>query len=110
MQFLKNLVRSTAAKFGYQIARRTDAFSDMRRFVPENTRPVILDVGGNAGQTAKRFKATFPSSVVHSFEPGADTFDLLKKNTAGETDVHSGHARSARPWASRPSSRTLSRT
>lgn len=88
MQFLKNLVRSTAAKFGYQITRRTDAFSEMRRFVPENVQPVILDVGANAGQTAKRFKATFPSSVVHSFEPSAETFDLLKKNTAAEKNVH----------------------
>jgi FkbM family methyltransferase len=89
MQFLKNLARSMAAKLGYQITRHpAGAFSDMRRFVPVDIRPVILDIGANAGQTVKKFKTTFPSSVIHSFEPSAETFDLLRQNTAGENDVH----------------------
>jgi FkbM family methyltransferase len=88
MERLKNLVRVAAAKFGYQITARVDPFSDMQRFIPADTRPVILDIGANAGQTVKRFTASCPSSVIHSFEPSSETFELLKQNTTGEKDVH----------------------
>lgn len=91
MHLLKNLVRGAAAKFDYQITRRADAFADMRRFVAASTGSVILDIGANVGQMVKRFKATFPSSVIHCFEPSAETFALLKQNTAGEKDVHAWH-------------------
>ncbi|HET9418216.1 MAG TPA: FkbM family methyltransferase [Chthoniobacterales bacterium] len=91
MHVLKNLVRGAAAKFDYQIARRADAFGDMRRFVPASTRPVILDIGANLGQTAKKFRATFPSSAIHCFEPGTETFKALRQNMAGANDVHLWH-------------------
>jgi FkbM family methyltransferase len=88
MQLVKNFIRRAAATFGYEIRQRVDAFPDMRRFVPTGTPPVILDIGANVGQTAKKFRATFPSSVIHCFEPGAKTFNALQQNLIRETDVH----------------------
>ena len=88
MQIIKKVIRSTVAKLGYDIIRRPpDAFSDMKRFVPPGVRPLILDIGANVGQSAKRFKQVFPLSVVHCFEPSRDTFDQLKQNIAREKGV-----------------------
>ena len=50
------------------------ALADMKRFVPADARPVILDVGANTGQSVKRYRKTFPSSVIHSFEPSQRIF------------------------------------
>ena len=41
---------------------------------------VILDVGANVGQTARRFSLRFPNASIHSFEPIAEAFDSLRKN------------------------------
>jgi FkbM family methyltransferase len=93
MHALKQSIRVLAAKLGYTISRRTTnqfgqyPFSDMKRFVPANIHPLILDVGANVGQTVKRFKAEFSSSIIHSFEPSPDTFEELKKNTANDSGV-----------------------
>ena len=88
MEIIKKIIRSAAAMLGYQITRRpADAFSDMRRFIPTGSDPVILDVGANLGQSAKRFKAVFPSSVIHSFEPSRETFALLQQTIANEENI-----------------------
>ena len=83
----KDLIRAAAAKFGYQITRRVDAFDDMRRFVSTDA-PVILDIGANVGQTAERFRVNFPSSVIHCFEPGTETFKALREKFATTKNVH----------------------
>jgi FkbM family methyltransferase len=87
---IKNILRSAAAMLGYQITRRADPFADMRRFVAGNTHPVILDIGANLGQTARKFRATFPRGVIHCFEPGTATFNALQQNVA-ENGVHVWH-------------------
>lgn len=87
MEIIKNIIRSTAAKLGYQITRRGDAFSDMRRFVSTDA-PLILDIGANVGQTADKLRATFPSSVIHCFEPGTETSKALRAKFATTKGVH----------------------
>lgn len=59
----------------------------MQRFVAADARPLVLDVGANEGQTVQRFKSTFPDCVIHSFEPGAETFVKLQEQTAHERNV-----------------------
>jgi len=91
MQIIKKVIRSTVAKLGYDIIRRPpDAFSDMKRFVPPGVRPLILDIGANVGQSAKRFKQVFPLSVVHCFEPSRDTFDQLNKTSRAKKEYLPG--------------------
>ena len=60
---------------------------DMKRFVPADRQPVILDVGANTGQSVKRFRRAFPSSVIHSFEPSRRIFAQLKANIADKGAV-----------------------
>jgi FkbM family methyltransferase len=88
MEIIKKLIRSTAARLGYEIRRQpVDAFADMRRFVPAGSAPVIFDIGANIGQSVTTLKAAFPTSVIHSFEPSRDTFARLRENVAGEKNV-----------------------
>jgi FkbM family methyltransferase len=37
----------------------------------------IFDVGGHKGQSIKFFRGLFPSAVIHSFEPGLQSFQAL---------------------------------
>ncbi len=44
-------------------------------------KPVIVDVGGNIGQTCKKLKKIFPKSIIHTIEPNQSSFLKLKENT-----------------------------
>jgi FkbM family methyltransferase len=46
------------------------------------TRPTLLDVGANVGQTAQSLARIFPNSKIYSFEPVPATFAELRRNTA----------------------------
>lgn len=46
---------------------------------------VAMDVGANIGATALIMSAHVGSGVVHAFEPGRSTFDLLRRNMAANS-------------------------
>jgi FkbM family methyltransferase len=48
----------------------------------------ILDIGANVGSFALWASRRWPGSVVHSYEPNPETFEILKRNTAGMDDIH----------------------
>jgi FkbM family methyltransferase len=93
MSRLKDSLRKLGTRFSTQVLRRPppevgqSALEDMQRFLPRDGRPLILDVGANTGQSVKRYRKAFPSSVIHSFEPSQRIFDQLKTNVAGQSDV-----------------------
>ena len=80
-----------------------DSFLDMRTLTASPVRPVIFDVGANIGQSIELFRRYFTQPVIHSFEPGRDTFQELQRSTAGIPDLH------LNPIAigSRPESKTI---
>jgi len=43
-------------------------------------KPVVLDLGANAGTFPIYIFSMFPGAEVHSFEPGGRTYDILEKN------------------------------
>jgi FkbM family methyltransferase len=47
----------------------------------------ILDIGANVGSFALWASARWPGSRVQSFEPHPGTFEFLKQNTAGRSDI-----------------------
>ena len=49
---------------------------------------LILDIGANQGQTAKKLIELFPFSDIHCFEPVSDTFKILQENVKGIKNVH----------------------
>ena len=91
MHGLRTTLQTWAFKLGYYVRRTTSLgvspLSDMKRFVPADAAPLILDVGANVGQSVARFKQAFPSSIIHSFEPGPDTFQKLSQNVSGRNGV-----------------------
>lgn len=88
---LKSLLRTFLRRHGHDLVRRpsavgADPFEDMAYFT-STPRPLLVDVGGNIGQTVKKFRKTFPAGRIHSLEPGAAAFEQLRRNTAGMADV-----------------------
>lgn len=62
-------------------------FADMQRLLEGERMVTILDVGANEGQSVARFLEAFPSSFVHSFEPGPETCRKLSTRFAGVPGV-----------------------
>jgi FkbM family methyltransferase len=91
MKAVKETIRSVAAKLGYDVRNTAslgiNPFVDMRRFVPAGKDPLILDIGANVGQSVGRFRKTFPTAIIHSFEPGPETFKTLSQNVATDERV-----------------------
>src|SRR6476620_3412213 len=46
-------------------------------------RPLIIDAGANIGTSACWFAMFFPYAHIVAFEPDAENFELLRRNTAG---------------------------
>jgi FkbM family methyltransferase len=61
--------------------------ADLARWLPRLEVTVVFDVGANTGQSAGVFAATFPSAIVHSFEPARAIFDQLVANVGGHPRV-----------------------
>jgi FkbM family methyltransferase len=47
----------------------------------------IFDVGANVGQTARRFRSSFPKAAIYCFEPVREMFEELQKSLAGHSKV-----------------------
>lgn len=89
---MKKTINSILARFGYQIINKKqlqDPFADQVRLIDNgNTSEItIFDLGANIGQTAKRYRALFPTSKIHSFEPFPSSIEKLKEAVAGDTNV-----------------------
>jgi FkbM family methyltransferase len=91
MNPLKEAIRTLAAKVGYDVRSAASLgispFADMKRFVPAANDPLILDIGANVGQSVGRFRKAFPTGIIHSFEPGPETFKTLSENVAPDERV-----------------------
>lgn len=97
-QLTKRLIRPLVRRFGFDVVRYNQKqhgiqqlgvhpFSDMRHFLKGNTKPTIIDVGANVGQSARRFLDDYPGSAIHSFEPSPSTFEKLRANCASFPNV-----------------------
>jgi FkbM family methyltransferase len=63
-----------------EIKRKIKNFDDIYQYNFSNNKKIyIFDVGGNKGQSIRRFKRIFPNSVINSFEPIKKIFDIIKK-------------------------------
>lgn len=53
------------------------SFTDQQRLLEGREPQVILDVGGNIGNTVELYAKIFPGSVIYTFEPFPDAFNQL---------------------------------
>ncbi len=49
---------------------------------------VMFDIGANVGQTALKFHAYYPNSVIYCFEPIRSTFEGLTANVNHQRNIH----------------------
>jgi len=78
---LLHSLRKQVQKLGIDVVRYRPTpgdhpVEDMARHLGTRS-PLVIDVGANVGQSVRRFKAAFPSAVIHSFEPHPDAFRKL---------------------------------
>ena len=59
-------------------------FYGLRKHSPR----VIIDAGGNEGQTCLYLRKWFPKSRIYSLEPVRSTFEILRRNTASHPSIH----------------------
>ena len=81
---MKKLIKKAFLKFGYDVVKigneqGRDPYGDMARLIKDD-QPTVFDVGANIGQTVMKLRTYFPQSVINSFEPNSNTFEILKKN------------------------------
>jgi FkbM family methyltransferase len=88
---MKQLLKRVFRRFGYEISRidniGVDPFTDMARFLPTGERWVIFDVGANVGQSAEKFRTTFPVADIHSFEPSPSVFKILQQEVGSDPRI-----------------------
>jgi FkbM family methyltransferase len=58
------------------------------KFLIKKKAPIIIDIGSNVGQSIDFFRNLFSKSVIHSFEPNIDCFNILKKKYKNKNCNH----------------------
>lgn len=80
---MKNFIQKIFNFFGYKCLKiksidKQDA-DGITKFLIDNQKPIIFDVGANKGQSIIKFKKLFKDPVIHSFEPNTKEVDELCK-------------------------------
>jgi FkbM family methyltransferase len=65
----------------------SDPWEDMKKFIKKH-RPIIFDIGANCGQSIYNFRKHFPDSIIYSFEPSPNTFNVLQEGYSENRDNH----------------------
>jgi FkbM family methyltransferase len=84
---LRTLLNHLLRPLGYELAklaRKPDALLQQKRILGSSPVRTILDVGANVGQTAARYRKTFPAATIHCFEPFPDSYEALCRTHAGD--------------------------
>jgi FkbM family methyltransferase len=92
MVSIKRAIKAGFRRFGLEVKRLPsdighDPYRDMKRLTFSIERPVIFDVGANAGQSVDRIRSYFAHPIIHAFEPSPDTFKQLQKATKAVPDL-----------------------
>lgn len=88
----KAIVRAAARRRGYDITRLPkgatgDGYLDQARALGPAPAGHILDVGASTGRTVATYRALFPSTRIHCFEPFPESFAVLSRRFRDDTGV-----------------------
>ena len=89
---IKRLIKKVFERLGYDISlsqdrSRENPFEEQRCLVKSPDNAIIFDVGAHHGETSLLYRQLFPSATIYAFEPFPDSFEELRKNTAGDPKV-----------------------
>ena len=87
---LKKIVNFLLSFVGLEVNRKLTfkklSFDQLHFFLNKDG-CTIIDVGGSIGQSIDRFKKIFPNSLIHSFEPIKNDFEILEKNYGNDNSI-----------------------
>jgi FkbM family methyltransferase len=91
--FITIILKKLFKIFNIEIKRKRKNFDEIYQYNLINKKKIyIFDIGANTGQCIRRFKGIFPNSIIHSFEPIKEVFDILKKNFISKNIVINNYA------------------
>ena len=79
---IKKLVKKTINKLGFDLKRynpELSHFIDYDDLLKDkiSSSPIIMDIGGNKGQSIEKYLKIFDKPIIHSFEPIKTEFDFM---------------------------------
>jgi FkbM family methyltransferase len=91
--FITIILKKLFKIFNLEIKRKRKNFDEIYQYNFVNNKKIyIFDIGANTGQCIRRFKNIFPNSIIHSFEPIKEIFDIIKKNFISKNIVINNYA------------------
>lgn len=94
-EIAKKTLRPIIRRFGYDIVARRDfgrdPFDDIRSLIRRDD-PILMDVGGNEGQTVRKLRSRYPHGTIHTFEPSKPLFERLVADWAHDPKVTAWNA------------------
>ena len=69
------------------INKKFKHFHSLYKVLIQADDPIIFDVGGNKGQSIKKFKKIFPESQVYSFEPTPQSCQKMIENYKNDSSI-----------------------
>ncbi len=89
---MKKVISKVLATLGYKIEKRKSKEAiifEVQKKLSQRESPItIFDVGANVGGTVLEYHKTFGSQCrIYAFEPFADSFDQLEKNTRAYPNI-----------------------
>ena len=88
---MKKYIKKLINKFGYDLLKihpevKQINFDDLLKNKVSKS-PIIIDVGGNKGQSIEKYLKIFDKPTIHSFEPIKDDFEYMYKKFKNNKNV-----------------------
>ena len=88
---IKKYINNFFSLFGYIIKKkhnRKKFIDDLYPIIIKKKHPIIFDVGASKGQSIERYQGLYKNSIIHSFEPVKNEFNLLKEKFKNNPNIH----------------------
>jgi FkbM family methyltransferase len=90
---IKLFIKKIFKQFGVELiskyqTSRSDVIFHLKKLLKPNQECQIFDVGAATGEFSIKFNYLFPGSIIHSFEPQPNFFEVLKQNSKANWKVN----------------------
>ena len=79
---MKEQIQNFLEYFGYQIIKKNSEnkhnLNHASKILTWKKKPIIFDIGANAGQSIERYNKIFENPIIHAFEPQKNEINILK--------------------------------
>ena len=88
---IKKYINNFFSLFGYTIQKkhnRKKFIDDLYPILIKKEHPIIFDVGASKGQSIERYQRLYKNSIIHSFEPVENEYNLLKEKFKNNPNIY----------------------